>query len=93
MCAINRRSETRTARNIAVELSSMEESILETTSTQNVSAEGACVLTRAAWRPGEKVIVKALYSRRYIRAEVMYCDSTSENQFVVGLKLHSRLTA
>ena len=91
--AIDRRGESRTGTSIAAELSSIEESILETTSTQNVSPHGACVLTRAAWQLGAKVIVKLLYSSRFIQGEVMYCDSRSENQFVVGLKLRSRLTA
>lgn len=87
MCAIDRRSETRTARRIAVELSSIGESILETTWTQNVSTHGVCVLTRAAWRPDEKVILKSLDGSLYVRALVVRCEYSSENRFTIGLRL------
>ncbi len=78
------------ALDIAMELSNAAEPFVhEMVSTENVSRHGARVLTRAHWRPNDRVLVHLSRAVERSPARIAYCATLSEHAFVVGLKFSS----
>jgi hypothetical protein len=57
----------------------------ELTYTDNISAHGACVVSKRPWRPGEVAEIKSLKEQATIRGKVVHCRRRSDNRYVVGL--------
>jgi hypothetical protein len=86
------RSEKRTARAEAVELSCLDDSLLkERAFTENVSPLGARVVTGRECQPGTRVLVIFPKDGVRSRAEVVYCARLAESRFAVGLELSTRV--
>jgi hypothetical protein len=84
------RRESRIAVDIAMELSNADEPLVhETASTQNVSRHGARVLTKARWRPNNRVLVHLPQAVERSPARIAYCATLSEHDFAIGLKFLS----
>lgn len=84
------RRESRMAVDIVMELSNADEPFVhETASTQNVSRHGARVLTKAHWRPNDRVLVHLPRAFEHSPARIAYCATLSEHAFAIGLKFFS----
>ena len=81
------RSESRIPRRMVVELYSLQGAAYEVTSTTNVSAHGARVLTKAAWAPNQDVSVRSISNNLSLRAHVVYCKPLPDRSFSIGLEL------
>jgi len=57
----------------------------EVTYTDNISAHGACVVSKRPWLPGEVAEVKSLKDQVTLRGKVVHCRKRSDNRYVVGL--------
>lgn len=58
----------------------------EETYADNLSAHGARVKSRRAWRPGEQAEITPLNGECPICGEVVYCQIADDAGFFVGLK-------
>jgi hypothetical protein len=86
------RRESRMAVDIAMELSNADEPFVhETASTQNVSHHGARVLTKAHWRPNDRVLVGLPRALERSPAQIAYCVALSEHDSAIGLKFFSSI--
>ena len=57
----------------------------ERTYTDNVSAHGACVISRHAWQTGEEALVTSVKDGTAIQGTVVHCQKLKGDQFGVGL--------
>ena len=57
----------------------------ELTYTDNISAHGACVVSKRPWRPGEVAEIRSLKEQVTLRGKVVHCRKRSDNRYVVGL--------
>ena len=57
----------------------------ESTYTDNISARGACVISRYSWQPGEEVQVTSVKDGTAIRGSVVHCRKLGNDGFSVGL--------
>ncbi len=57
----------------------------ELTYTDNISAHGACVVSKRSWRPGEVAEIRSLKEQVALRGKVVHCRKRSDNRYVVGL--------
>jgi hypothetical protein len=57
----------------------------ELTYTDNISAHGACVVSKRPWRPGEAAEIRSLKEQVTLRGTVAHCRKRSDNRYVVGL--------
>lgn len=57
----------------------------ELTYTDNISAHGACVVSKRPWRPGEVAEIRSLKDQVTLRGKVAHCRKRSDNRYVVGL--------
>ena len=86
--APTRRSERRSPKILAAELSRPDESVLEEMAfTENVSPRGVRVTTVRRWQPGTRVLVTFL--RNGVRSEgrVAYCQRNESGDFAIGVEL------
>jgi hypothetical protein len=81
------RTENRTPKRLLVEIYSLENAACEVTSTTNVSAHGARVLTKAAWTPNQDVSLREVSGNFSLRAHIIYCKPLPDRSFSVGLEL------
>lgn len=73
---------------MAVELSRPDASLsAEKTFTENVSPEGARVVTKQRWQAGDRALVKCLEGDFRSQARVVYCEVLPNTAFAIGLKL------
>lgn len=85
------RSEERRTRSDAVLLSSVEQpSNAESTRTQNISSQGARVMTQRIWQPGSLVTIRCARGSFWAEARVVYWRSFSNSRFAIGLKFLAR---
>jgi PilZ domain len=92
MLRLGGRSEKRTARAVAIELSRLDESLLkEKAFTENVSPRGARVVTEREWQPGSLVLFICPKDGVRSQAQIVYCQRLGESRFAVGLELSARL--
>jgi PilZ domain len=57
----------------------------ELTCTENVSAHGACVISKRAWQPGEPAQVTSFKEQVALRGKVVHCRKSRDDRYVVGL--------
>lgn len=57
----------------------------ELTYTDNISAHGACVVSKRPWRPGEVAEIRSLKDQVTLRGKVAHCRKRSDDRYVVGL--------
>ncbi len=67
------------------DLSPRSPGAIELTYTDNVSAHGACVISRRPWRLGEIVEVTALEDEVPLRGKVVHCHKHTDDHYLVGL--------
>jgi hypothetical protein len=58
---------------------------VELTYTENVSAHGVCLVSRRAWRPGERVRVTSFKERIELRGKVVHCRKCDADRYAIGL--------
>ena len=58
----------------------------ERTYTDNVSAQGVCVISARAWQPGEEAEVTSVKDGMAIRGRVVHCQKMVGDVFAVGLR-------
>jgi len=81
------RAETRTPIRVLVELCSFENVIYEVTYTVNVSRRGARILSKDAWKPGQRLSVRSIEGNLNSRGRVAYCHPTESGTYTIGLEL------
>jgi heme exporter protein D len=83
------RRESRIPADISLELAELDETVVETAPTENISRHGARVLTTRRWRPHERVLIGLAQAVERSHARIAYCDPLSGHSFAVGLKFSS----
>jgi PilZ domain len=82
-----RRMEARISTRIGLELSDPDEPLIyEITFTENVSRQGARVLTKRRWSPNDSVLVKLPQECLSSRARITYCQPLKGDEFAMGLQ-------
>ncbi len=85
-----RRRERRTPAKVGLELSSLDESLThEMALTENVSRQGARVVTKKRWRTSHPVLVRSLRGDEHSRARIAYCEALPGDAFAIGLQFSS----
>jgi len=86
------RFERRIAKTEVVELLHVDESLIAKVeaTTENVSPQGARVITDSICAPGKLVRLDALAEHLQLPARVVYCQRLGERKFAVGLQLDAR---
>jgi len=85
---LNGRMEKRLPIAVVVHLGDVQDHLVkaaELTYTENVSAHGACVISKRAWQPGEPAQVTSLEELVALRGKVVHCRKCSNDRYVVGL--------
>ena len=80
------RSEERISTNEPVQLSSVDQSVTESTRTQDISPHGARVITHQIWQPGSSLLIRSLRSDFWAEARVVYWRSFAGSTFAIGLE-------
>lgn len=83
------RGENRIPAGVHLELSKLNEPVVEKVPTENVSRHGARVLTKIRWMPNERVLVRLPQELEFSGARITYCQDLSEESFGVGLQFSS----
>ena len=82
-----RRMEARIPTRVGLELSGPDEPLIyEITFTENVSRQGARVLTKRRWSPNDSVLVKLPQECLSSRARITYCQPLKGDEFAMGLQ-------
>ena len=87
------RCEPRIAKTELVKLLHLDESAIAKVEafTENVSPQGARVITGSVCAPGKLVRLDALEEPLKLTARVVYCQRLAEEKFAVGLQLDVRV--
>ena len=80
------RSEERISANEPVQLSSVDQSVTESTRTQDISPHGARVITYQIWQPGSCLLISSLRSDLWAEARVVYWRSFASSTFAIGVE-------
>ena len=80
------RSEERISANEPVQLSSVDQSVTESTRTQDISPHGARVITHRIWQPGSSLLIRSLRSDFWAEARVVYWRAFASSTFAIGLE-------
>jgi hypothetical protein len=86
--ALNGRMEKRLLVAVVVHLGDVQDhpvNAAELTYTENVSAHGACVISKRAWQPGEPAQVTSFKEQVALRGKVMHCRKCNNDRYIVGL--------
>jgi hypothetical protein len=84
---VEHRMEARIPTKVGLELSGPDEPLIyETTFTENVSRQGARVLTKRRWSPNDSVLVKLPQEGLSSRARITYCQPLKGDRFAMGLQ-------
>ena len=59
----------------------------ELTSTENISGDGARVVTESPWSVNDSLVIKSLEGSLQSEARVIYHQPIRENVYAIGLKL------
>lgn len=82
------RSEKRSVAAVAVMLTSLElSSRTELTFTENISSEGARVVTQKLWSADDPLVIKSLEGDLQSEAKVVYRQPVREKVYAIGVKL------
>jgi PilZ domain len=85
-----RRRERRTPAKVGLELFSLDKPLThEMALTENVSRQGARVVTKKRWRTSAPVLVRLPGEDKHSRARIAYCDALPGDAFAIGLKFSS----
>ena len=85
-----KRRERRTPVKVGLELSSLDEPLThEMALTENVSRQGARVVTKKRWRTSDRVLVRLPRGDERSRARIAYCDALPGDAFAIGLQFSS----
>lgn len=85
-----KRRERRTPAKVGLELSSLDEPLTpEMALTENVSRQGARVVTKKRWRTSDRVLVRLPRGDERSRARIAYCDALPGDAFAIGLQFSS----
>lgn len=82
------RMEKRLPIAIIVQLASVRDEPIngsELSSTDNISAHGACVVSSRPWKLGETIAVTSLKDQITLRGMVVHCQKRSDQRYAVGL--------
>jgi hypothetical protein len=85
--------EKRVSVAIVVRLSRLKEpaaSEEELAYTDNVSAHGARVVSKHAWKPGDHAQISSWNAKTPIRGKVIYCQKLADDRYAVGLNFQER---
>jgi hypothetical protein len=85
---LNGRMEKRLPVAVVVHLGDVQDdpvNAAELTYTENVSAHGACVISKRAWQPGEPAQVTSFKEQAALRGKVVHCRKCNNDRYVVGL--------
>ena len=86
------RSERRVTMAIPVCLAAAEKlHVAEQAMTVNVSSQGARVVTRRRWHPGEEPRLASSSGALGAQTTVVYCEPLPDGHFCIGLKLLSAI--
>jgi hypothetical protein len=87
------RFERRIAKAKIVELLHMDELPMEKheATTENVSPQGARIITDSICAPGKPVLLNAPEEKLKLPARVVYCQRLEDGRFAVGLQLNTRI--
>src|SRR6266446_10724560 len=81
------RIEARISTRVGLELSGPDEPLIyEITFTENVSRQGARVVTKRRWSPNDSVLVKLPQECLPSRARITYCQPLKGDEFAMGLQ-------
>jgi hypothetical protein len=88
--ALNGRMEKRLPIAVVVYFAKIQDPVnaAELTYTDNVSAYGACVISKRAWQPGESAQITSFKEQSALRGEVVHCRKCSNDRYAVGLTFH-----
>ncbi len=64
--------------------------IEERTYTENVSAHGACVMSKRPWQTGEEAKVTSLKDGIPLCGKVVHCERIEDDKFYVGLNFQEQ---
>jgi len=87
-CGLNGRMEKRLPIAVVVHLAHAQDhpvKAAELTYTENVSAHGACVISKRAWQSGESAQVTSFKEQVALRGRVVHCHKCNNDRYVVGL--------
>lgn len=87
------RREKRTAILIIVYLARLRDDPIhgaELTCTKDVSAHGACIISKRAWLPGDMVAITSSRELITARASVVHCRKCGSDEYAVGLAFQER---
>jgi PilZ domain len=90
---INGRMEKRLPIVVVVHLARVQDrpvNAAELTYTENVSAHGACVISKRAWELGELAQVTSFKEQVALRGKVVHCRKYSRDRYAVGLTFQGR---
>ncbi|HYT24048.1 MAG TPA: PilZ domain-containing protein [Candidatus Polarisedimenticolia bacterium] len=59
----------------------------ELTCTDNISVNGARVISRRPWQTGELVQLTPLKDEASIRGKVVYCQKLEDDRYLIGLNI------
>jgi len=90
MRTLNGRADKRLPIAVVVYLGQVQGRIVresELTCTDNVSINGARVISRRPWQTGELVQLTPLKDETPIRGRVVYCQRLEEDRYLIGLDI------
>lgn len=61
--------------------------------TENISSNGARVLTERPWKAGSVILLNSSVGQLLTQARIVYCQSLPLNKFAVGLEFYIRANA
>ena len=90
MRTLNGRAEKRLPIAVVVYLGHVQDRTVEEpelTCTDNVSVNGARVISRRPWRTGELVQLTPLKEETPIRGKVVHCQKLEDDRYFIGLNI------
>jgi len=86
------RIEKRTAVKVLVHLMAMENPFnAETTTTVNISRNGARIISSRRWCPGQQLLLTSLSGEFRRQGTVIHCNPLTDGQFCVGLEFDANI--
>jgi len=62
----------------------------EVTYTDNISVNGARVVSNRPWQAGQIVQLTSLKDETTIRGKIVYCQKLADDRYCIGLNFHER---
>jgi hypothetical protein len=88
MPSVGKRIQKRSPTNVALQISSAKQPLTaELAFAENISLHGVRIVTKRAWKPEERVLLKSRHGSIQSRAKVIYCYQLGEGRYAVGLEL------